>query len=120
VLTLLVVVTMLHATWGAIRQGSLPPALQYGAVPLLGLPAIAVYAAVYRAVTALMADLPVVTAPAELTVVHGGVAGAFLLAYLAIATGRYRASDRLYVALVNLSQPPSGTLLTNTEEYNEH
>jgi NAD(P)H-quinone oxidoreductase subunit 5 len=120
VLTLLVVVTVLHATWGAVRRGSLPPGLRYGAVPLVGLPAIAVYAAVYRGVTALMADVPVVTAPAELTAVHGVVAGAFLLAYLAVATGRYRASDRLYVALVNASQPPSSTLLTDKGEYGEH
>jgi NAD(P)H-quinone oxidoreductase subunit 5 len=120
VLTLLVVVTVLHATWGAVRRGSLPPALRYGAVPLIGLPAIAVYAVVYRAVTGLMTDLPVVTVPAELTAVHAVVAGAFLLAYLAVATGRYRASDRLYVALVNASQPPSNTLLTNREEYSEH
>jgi NAD(P)H-quinone oxidoreductase subunit 5 len=120
VLTLLVVVTVLHATWGAVRRESLSPALRYGAVPLIGLPAIAVYAAVYRAVTGLMADLPVVTAPAELSVAHGIVAGAFLLAYLAVVTGRYRDSDRLYVALVNASQPASNTLLTDRGEYSEH
>jgi NAD(P)H-quinone oxidoreductase subunit 5 len=115
-----VVVTVLHATWGAVRRESLSPALRYGAVPLIGLPAIAVYAAVYRGMTALMADLPVVTAPAELSVAHGIVAGAFLLAYLAVVTGRYRDSDRLYVALVNASQPASNTLLTDRGEYSEH
>jgi len=67
-----------------------------------------------------MAGLPVVTAPAELTVGHDVVAAAFLAAYVAIETGAYRYNDRLYVALVNATRPPSGTSLTSTEEYNEY
>jgi NAD(P)H-quinone oxidoreductase subunit 5 len=119
-LTLLVVVVTLHATWDLLRRRSLPATVRYLAVPLVGLPAVAVYAAVYTVVTGFMADLPVVTAPAELTVVHGVVAAAFLVAYLAVETGAYRRSRRLYVALVNAGQPPVETLLTASEEYNEY
>ena len=68
----------------------------------------------------LFAGLPVITAPVELTVVHGVVAAALLGAYAAIETGTYRYSDRLYVALVNATRAPSGTLLTSTEEYTEY
>jgi NAD(P)H-quinone oxidoreductase subunit 5 len=119
-LTGLVVLTTMHATRSALRRSTLPATYRYGAVALVFLPAIAVYAAVYVAVAGVMAGLPVVTAPVELTVVHGVVAAAFLVAYVGIETGRYRDSDRLYVALVNATRAPPGTLLTAREEYNEH
>jgi NAD(P)H-quinone oxidoreductase subunit 5 len=119
-LTGLVVLTTLHATLNAVRRGVLPATYRYGAVPLVFLPAVAVYAVAYNAVAAVMKGLPVVTAPAELTVVHGVVAAAFLAAYVVIETGSYRYSDRLYVALLNATWAPPGTLLTATEEYNEY
>jgi NAD(P)H-quinone oxidoreductase subunit 5 len=119
-LTLLVVVVTLHAAWAFARRPSLSPAARYLAVPVVALPAVVVYAGVYAAVTTLLGDLPVVTAPAELHPVHVAVAGAFLLAYVALETGVYRRSSRLYVALVNAGQPPADTLTTTTEEYDEH
>jgi NAD(P)H-quinone oxidoreductase subunit 5 len=119
-LALLVVLTVLHAARDVVRRTSLPPAVRYGAVPLVGLPAIAVYAAVYGAIEGLLAGLPAVGQPAELTAVHGLVAVAFVLAYLAVETGVYRHSHRLYVALLNATRPPSGTLTTSTEDYNEY
>jgi len=119
-LTLLVVVTTLHATRGAVGRTSLPATVRYGAVPLVFLPAIGIYAAVYTAVTGFMAGLPVVTAPVDLTAVHVVVAAAFLAAYVAMETDIHQHSERLYVALVNASQPPTGTLLTAPEEYNEY
>jgi NAD(P)H-quinone oxidoreductase subunit 5 len=67
-----------------------------------------------------VADLPLVTAPAELTPVHGVVAAAFLAGYVAIETGIYRRNDRLYVLLVNATQVPSRTLLTSREDYDEY
>jgi NAD(P)H-quinone oxidoreductase subunit 5 len=120
VLTLLVVVPTLHATWDLVRRRSLPATVRYVAVPLFGLPAIVVYAAVYAVVTGLTAGLPVVTAPVELTAVHGVVAVAFVAAYVVVETGVHRRSRRLYVALVNASQPPAATVLTAPEEYSEH
>ena len=119
-LTLLVVVVTLHAAWGFARRPSLSPTARYLAVPVVALPAVVVYAGVYAAVTTVLGDLPVVTAPAELRVVHLVVAGAFLAAYVASETGLYRRSSRLYVTLVNAGQPPTDTLTTTTEEYDEH
>jgi NAD(P)H-quinone oxidoreductase subunit 5 len=116
----LVVLTTMHATRSALRSSALSATYRYGAVPLVFLPAIAVYAAVYLAIGGVMEGVPVVSAPAELTVVHGVVAAVFLVAYVAIETGVYRHSDRLYVALVNATRPPTGTLLTSTEDYNEY
>ena len=119
-LTLLVVLTVLHAAREIVTESSLSATIRYGAVPLVALPAIAVYAAVYRAIEALLADLPAAGQAAELTVAHGIVAVAFLAIYLAVETGVYKHSQRLYVALLNATQPPSQTQLTTTEEYNEY
>jgi NAD(P)H-quinone oxidoreductase subunit 5 len=118
-LTGLVVLTTMHATRSALQSSALPATYRYATIPLVFLPAIAVYAGVYTATAGLMAGLPLVTPP-ELTVVHGVVAAAFLGAYVVIETGVYRSSDRLYVAVVNTTRAPSSTLLTATEEYNEY
>ena len=82
--------TTVHATRDVRRRNGLPAIARYGAVPLVFLPSIAVYAAVYEAITAAMAGLPVVTAPTAVTVVHAIVGAAFLVAYVAIETGWYR------------------------------
>jgi len=119
-LTLLVVLTVMHAAREVVTQVSAPATVRYGAVPVVALPAIAIYAGVFQVISGLLSGLPAVGTPAELTVVHGLVAGAFLLTYLAIETGVYTHSQRLYVALLNASQPRSDTLLTSTEEYNEY
>jgi NAD(P)H-quinone oxidoreductase subunit 5 len=119
-LTLLVVLTVLHAAREVVRQASLPVTVRYGAVPLVALPAIAVYAAVYGVIEGLLAGLPGVGQPAELTAIHGLVAAAFLLAYLAVESGVGRNSSRLYVVLLNATRPPHETLSTSMEDYNEY
>ena len=116
-LTLLVVVTVLHAARETVVRAALSPRLRYGAVPLVAIPAIGVYALIYRAFSALLGGLPAVGEPAALGVGHVGVALAFLVAYVVVETGVYQRSTRLYVALVNATQPPTNTQLTTTEEY---
>ncbi|WP_136686917.1 proton-conducting transporter transmembrane domain-containing protein [Halorhabdus amylolytica] len=119
VLALIVVVTTLHAARSVVARASLPAAFRYGAIPTVFLPAITIYALVYSTISALLSDLPIVTAATELTVVHVVVAVGFLLAYVAMETGIVERSRRLYVALLNASQPPTSTLLTSKGEYNE-
>jgi NAD(P)H-quinone oxidoreductase subunit 5 len=119
-LTMLVVLTVMHAAREVVAEAAVPAVIRYGAVPAVALPALAVYAAVFRAIEGLLAGLPAVGQPAELTAIHGLVAAAFLVTYLAIGTGVYRRSTRLYVALLNTAQPSADTLLTAPEEYNEY
>jgi NAD(P)H-quinone oxidoreductase subunit 5 len=111
-LALLVTVTVLHAAYGVARRGELPTLVRYGGVPLVALPAIAVYALVYNAIAGLLAGLPAVTSPTPLTPAHWLLAAAFLLVYVVVATGAHQRSRWLYVRLVNASQPPTGTLVT--------
>ena len=116
-LTFFVVFTTLHAARTAVQHSSLPATVRFGAVPLAFFPAITVYAVVYETISAFLA---VDTAPTELTAVHGAVAVFFLGVYVAIETGIHEHSQRLYTALLNASQPPSDTVLTATEKYNEY
>jgi len=116
----IVVLTVLHAARGVVSQAQLPTTVRYAAVPLVALPAIAVYAAVYTAIEGLVAGLPAVGYTAELTPIHGLLGVAFLAAYLAVESGLYTRSTRLYVALLNASTAPTDTLLTTTEDYNEY
>jgi len=119
-LTLLVVLTVLHAAHVVVTHRSLPGVVRYGAVPLVALPAIAVYATVYRAISGILSGHPGVGQSAELTVVHVVVGVAFLAAYVAVESGVYRHSRRLYATLLNATRSPAETKLTSTEEYNEH
>ena len=59
-------------------------------------------------------------AATELTLLHGVIAAVFVGIYIGIETGIHENSQRLYVALLNASQPSSETLLTSTEDYNEY
>ncbi|MFB6307879.1 MAG: proton-conducting transporter membrane subunit, partial [Haloarculaceae archaeon] len=119
-LTLVVVLTVLHAAREIVTQTALPATVRYGAVPAVALPAIAVYAGIYGVIEGLLAGLPAVGYSAKLTPVHALVGVAFLVAYVAIESGLYQRSHRLYVALLNAGQPAPDTLLTTTEEYNEY
>jgi len=116
-LTFFVVFTTLHAARNAVTHTELPARARYGAVPLVFFPAIVLYAVVYEAISGLLA---VSAATTELTLLHGAVAVFFVGVYLAIETGVHKHSQRLYVALLNASQPPTDTLVTDTEDYNEY
>jgi len=119
-LTFFVVFTTLHAARDAVQHTSLSTAVRYGAVPLVFFPAITVYAVVYEAISGLLSELPMLTAPTELTLLHAVIAVAFVGIYIGIETGVHERSQRLYVALLNAGQPAADTVLTTTEDYNEY
>lgn len=119
-LTLFVVLTTLHAAHSVVERTSLSTPARYAAVPLVFLPAISVYALVYEAISAVLSGIPVVSAPAEPSPLHALVAVVFVTVYVAIELGLHERSRRLYVVLLNASQPASSTLLTATEEYDAY
>jgi len=119
VLTAVVVLTTMHATRDVLARSSLSPAVRLLALPAVVLTAIGVYGALFNAVSAVLASTPVSNAPVELTAVHVAVVALFALAYLATELGWHRASDRLYVTLLNASQPDPDTVLTHKEDYDD-
>lgn len=120
VLTIFVVLSVLHATQTLVRRAALPVTVRLWAVPLVLLPSIGLYAAVYNGLTALLQSLPMAVAPTALTPVHWGLVGLFVAAYVAIERGWHQKSTWLYVTLINTAQPVSTTLLHDREQYNAY
>jgi NAD(P)H-quinone oxidoreductase subunit 5 len=119
-LTFFVVLAVLHATRTLVRRASLSTTTRLWALPAVLLPSIGLYAAVYKGVGMLLHSLPMAEAPTALTPLHWILAVVFLGAYVAIERGWHRASTRLYVTLLNSSQPVPTTLLHNREQYHAH
>ncbi|THE64659.1 oxidoreductase [Salinadaptatus halalkaliphilus] len=117
VLTLVVVLTTITATRDILQRTTLPASLRLVSVPLVVLTAISGYAVTFNAISSLLAGVPMTATPTELTVVHYLVVALFVGAYLATELGWHRSSDRLYVTLLNVSQPNAATVLTTKEEY---
>lgn len=110
-LTFVVVLTIMLGTQDMLRQSTLSGLFRVFAFPLVLFPAIGVYALIYNGISYLMQDLPLAQAPTDLSAVHGLVALVYLLAFLAVETEWYKKSKRLYVALLNVSQPKANTVL---------
>ncbi|MFP4227517.1 MAG: proton-conducting transporter membrane subunit [Salinivenus sp.] len=120
VLTVFVVLAVLHATRALVQRAALPASVRLWAVPLVLLPSIGLYAAVYNGLTILLQSLPMAVAPTALTPVHWALVAVFAAAYIAVERGWHRRSTRLYVTLVNTAQPVSTTLLHDREQYNAY
>lgn len=93
--------------------------LRVAAVPIVVLSAITGYALLYNAISTALSGVPMTDAPTELTAAHFLALALFVVAYLATEFGWHRSSTRLYVFLLNRSQPDSSTVLTTKAEYND-
>ncbi|WP_442978393.1 proton-conducting transporter transmembrane domain-containing protein [Salinibacter sp.] len=120
VLTIFVVLAVVHATRTLVRRTSLSRPVRLGLIPAVLLPALALYAGVYKGVGMLFTDVPSAVAPMALTPLHAVLLVAFGAAYVAVERRWHRASTRLYVMLRNTAQPLSTTLLNNRDQYNAH
>nr|WP_274323886.1 proton-conducting transporter membrane subunit [Halosimplex aquaticum] len=118
-LAFVVVLTTMHARARRARRSTLSPVVRLVSVPLVVLAAIGAYGVLFNAISTVIAGAPMAKAPTELTAVHVGVAALFAVSYLATELGWHRSSERLYVALLNRSQPDPETILTRKEDYND-
>jgi len=114
-LTAIVVLSALRGTRTLVKQASLSPLARAVAIPLSLLPAVAVYAGIYNGISAMMGGLPMIHPHLEMTPIHWLVLGLFVLGHLALETGWHRDNGRLYVALLNSSQPDPATIPTRSE-----
>jgi NAD(P)H-quinone oxidoreductase subunit 5 len=96
-LTFVVVLTIIHGTQSILKRSSIVGWIRVIALPLLILPALAIYALVFNGVSLLMADVPMAEVPMQLTWVHGLMMALYLFAFLAIEFEWYKMSRRLYV-----------------------
>ena len=111
-LNFVVVLTIIHGTQDIIKRSAYPGWLRLGALPVMILPAILVYALFFNTIHTFMEGLPMAEAPTPIAWYHYFVAGLYLLAFLAIEFEWLKRSKWLYVALLNASQPHSSTVLT--------
>jgi len=121
ILTLLVVITAGHTALKTVGSPT-SPLIRFVIAPAIFLASIVVYASVFEAVTYVMsasvgAASVVAHEATPLTPVHVAVAVVFTVAYVVIETGIVHKSDRLYVRLVNASQPSNDTVTTRKEGY---
>lgn len=119
-LTLVVVLAVLHAAHTMLRTKALTAAMRAVAVPVVVLPALALYALVYNGVAALTTNMPMAVAPVEFSVLHALVGALFVGLYVALERGWHRERPRLYTLLLNMSQPVSSTVTTQRTEYHAH
>jgi NAD(P)H-quinone oxidoreductase subunit 5 len=110
-LTFVVILTIMLGTQGMLRQSTLSGFSKVLAFPLVLFPAIGVYALFYNGISYIMQDLPMAQAPTDLSAIHGLIAFVYLISFLAVESGWYKKSKRLYVALLNVSQPKANTVL---------
>ena len=116
-LAVIVVVSVFRGATELLNNDSLPAIVRLGGMPLVMLPALAIYAGVYNGVYALLSDLPMVSAGTAMTPAHWALLGLFLLGHLSVQLGWLQRSRRLYVTLLNTAQASPGTIPANASEY---
>lgn len=119
VLALLVALATYRATREVARRAELSASLRYLGAPVVFLAAVGLYSAIYLGVEALMGTQSMVMSHTIGGVGTAVLGGLFAATYLFVDTESYQISDRLYVALLNVSTSPDETILTSKEDYRE-
>lgn len=115
-LTAMVVFTVLHGCKEFFSH-NVPSRRSRYLFPVVAITATGIYSGIYVGITALMSDVPWITAPTTLTGVHLMLLGMFVLFYALIETNVYRNIPWLFVYVLNASQPHPDTVLASREEY---
>ncbi|MBX0303977.1 proton-conducting transporter membrane subunit [Haloarcula salinisoli] len=116
-LAVIVVVSVFRGATELLDNESLPALVRLGGMPLVMLPALALYAGVYNGVYVLLKDLPMVKAGMAMTPAHWVLLGLFLLGHLSVQLGWLQRSRRLYVTLLNAAQADPATIPGASGEY---
>lgn len=110
-LTLVIVLTVIHGAQDLLKQTALSAATKLVMLPVVIVPAIFTYALVFDAISALLAGMPMAESPLPITWDQITIGVLYMVTFLIIELKWYRKSRRLYVTLLNISQPKSNTIL---------
>jgi NAD(P)H-quinone oxidoreductase subunit 5 len=110
-LTLIVAITVGQATYNIVKEQSLNLFQKSFVPPLLFICGMGAYALMYKGVTVLMSDMPMVVVPLSLSVIEIAFGILFLVGFFIMKLGIYRNYPWLYVKLLNISQPYKKTVL---------
>ncbi|MDZ7660581.1 proton-conducting transporter membrane subunit [Fodinibius sp.] len=110
-LTFVIVLTVIHGAQDFLGRSSLPLLSRLIALPLIIIPALLAYAVIFNGISVLMQQTPMaeVALPIGWDQITIGVL--YLATFLTIELKWYKKSRRLYVYLLNVSQPKSNTIL---------
>lgn len=110
-LTLIVAITVGQVTYNILKEKSLSVVQKIVLPPTLFIIGIVVYALIYKGVTLMMIDLPMVDVPQSLSIIEIVFGVLFLTGFFIMKLGVYRKYPGLYVKLLNVSQPYKKTVL---------
>ncbi|MDZ7682665.1 MAG: proton-conducting transporter membrane subunit [Fodinibius sp.] len=110
-LTFVIVLTVIHGAQDFLSKSSLPLLSRLIALPMIIIPALLSYAFVFNGISVLMQQTPMAEVPLPITWDQLTIGVLYLATFLAIELKWYKKSRRLYVYLLNISQPKSNTIL---------
>lgn len=110
-LALIVVVTVIHGTQDFLRQTSLSTLTRLIVLPLIIIPAVLIYAVIYNGISFLLLGIPMIEQATPITWAQISLGALYLISFVIIEFKLHHKFGRLYVYLLNISQPKSDTIL---------
>lgn len=110
-LILIVAITVGQVTYNIVKQSSLSILQKTAAPIILFILGIGIYALIYKGVTNILFEMPMVEVPQHLSFMHIVFGVIFLIGFFIMKLGIYRKIPWIYVKLLNISQPNQQTIL---------
>ncbi|MFH5832921.1 proton-conducting transporter membrane subunit [Halalkalibaculum sp. DA384] len=110
-LTLVIVLTVIHGTQDLLKQTGLSAGAKLLMLPIVIVPALLGYALIFNGISSLLSGMPMAEIPLPIASDQVIIGILYLATFITIELKLYRKSRRLYVHLLNISQPKSNTIL---------
>lgn len=110
-LNFVIVLTVIHGTLNLINNSQLSRISRLVALPVLIVPALLVYALMYNGIVSLLSQVPMTEVARPVSWDQLLMGAIYFIFFIIIEFELYRTSRRLYVYLLNISQPKSTTIL---------
>ncbi|HKK45347.1 MAG TPA: proton-conducting transporter membrane subunit [Balneolaceae bacterium] len=110
-LTLVIVLTVIHGSRDILKYIELPRATRLITLPVIIIPALLAYAVVFDAINTLLSTIPMIEVATPIGWAQIFIGVLYLISFVVIELELYKKFSRLYVYLLNVSQPKSNTIL---------
>lgn len=110
-LTLVIVLTVIHGAQDLLKRSNLSAGIKLITLPVVIIPGLLAYALIFDGISTLLVGMPMAETPLPVTWDQVTIGILYLVTFLIIELKLYRKSRRLYVSLLNISQPKSNTIL---------
>lgn len=110
-LTLVIVLTVVHGSRDILKHADLSRAARLVTLPAIIIPALLVYAVVFDAIDSLLSTIPMIEVATTISWAQLFIGALYLISFVVIELKLYKKFTRLYVYLLNTSQPKSNTIL---------